>query len=158
MRSDADQGSSFTFVYQFPRVHVMSLNLWWFINDLGSKSLFASFLFGITRDLGEIENQGILQADLCNLSVMWRKCVLIVVLIASLELQGKLGSDIYYEYWSLIAIQQFLRITSSKEKITHNCSSIAAFGLEKIKLKVHLNHIKLYQEVKFHFHLKAKKG
>lgn len=108
LRNDADQGSSFTIVYQFRRVHVMSFNLWWFINDPGSKSLFVSFLFGITRNLGEIENQGILQADLCNFSVMWRKCVFIVVLIAGLELQGKLRSDINYEYWSLIAIQQFL--------------------------------------------------
>lgn len=112
LRSDADQSSSFTIVYQFPRVHVMSFNLWWFINDLGSKSLFASFLFGITRNLGEIENQGILQADLCNSSVMWRKCVLIVVLIASLELQGKLWSDIKYEYWTVIPIQLFLRFDS----------------------------------------------
>lgn len=157
LRSDADQGRSFTFVYQFPRVHVMSFNLWWFINNLGSKSLFPSFLFGITRDLEEIESQGILQADLCNLSVMWRKCVLIVVLIACLELQGKLGSDIHYEYWSLIAIQQFLRIASPKEETSHVSSSIAAFGKENIELKVHLNHIKFYKKVKFDSHLEAKK-
>ena len=88
---------------------------------------------------------------------MWRKCVLIVALIASLELQGRLGSDINYEYWSLIAVQQFLRIISPKEKTPHMCSSIAAFAWDKIKLKVNFYHIKFYKEVKFDYHLKAKK-
>ena len=88
---------------------------------------------------------------------MWRKCVLLVALIASLELQGRLGSDINYEYWSLIAVKQFLRIVSPKEKTPHMCSSIAAFAWDKIKLKVNFYHIKFYKEVKFGFHLKAKK-
>ena len=69
---------------------------------------------------------------------MWRKCVLLVALIASLELQGRLGSDINYEYWSLVAVQQFLRIVSPKEKTPQMYSSIAAFAWDKIKLKVNL--------------------